>query len=623
MCGINGIVNFNEKIDLNRLSIMNDHLIHRGPDRGDTWISNNGFIGFGHRRLSILDLSDKGNQPMIDDANGNIIILNGEIYNFNEIKAELIENDYIFNSLTDTEVILKAYNYWGNDCLSKLDGMFSFAIYNLNKNCIFFARDRAGEKPFFYKYTKNNFIFSSELKAIIKTSNENYELNKSAADCYFGMGFTPGDMCIIDKMNKLPPGYALELDCNDFNLNIWKYWHPPKLQNNRNPSKDYNMATKTKELECLLSNSVKKQLVSDVPIGILLSGGVDSSLITALASRHKKNIKTFTVVFPNNQKYNESQYAKLISKEFCTEHIELEAKNINPRDLLPCLAKQYDEPIIDSSMIPTFMISKLVKEHCTVVLGGDGGDELFGGYNHYSRLLWSQNKTKYIPSILKKPIAHIAEKFLPMGTKGKIWLQSLEFDLNKELPLIASYFDKLNRKKLINDNNWPLVSEKIRKDRVFKTHSLLERATRTDFDNYLAEDILVKTDRASMLNSLELRAPFLSDKIIEFAFELNSSMKTSQFEKKIILQELCKNVLPSKFISNRKQGFAIPLNEWLKDGIWLNYFKEVLLDYENNLFDLKYLEKLFISQKKGYQLGERIYSLVMFKLWLREYNIKI
>lgn len=621
MCGISGIINFSEKVEYKYLEKMNNNLFHRGPDRGDIWIAENQLLGFAHRRLSIIDLSDAGNQPMLDEDNGNIIVLNGEIYNFGKLKEKLIEENYLFQSSSDTEVLLKAYDFWGNKCLEFLEGMFSFAIYNLEKNKILFARDRAGEKPFFYYISDKKFIFSSELKSIINTFTDLSILNKKSADCYFGMGFVPGELCIINKVKKLQAGRAMELNCKTMQLNEWKYWNPPFYVKSIN--QDNNLKNKTKELEKLLSNSVKKQLVSDVPIGVLLSGGIDSSIITSLASKYKKNIKTFTVTFPGEQKYDESEYARLIANAFNTDHIELEANSINPRDLLPQLAKQYDEPIIDSSMIPTFLITKLVRNHCTVVLGGDGGDELFGGYNHYSRLIWSKEMTKHIPSPVKNLLSKAADKYLPMGMKGKIWLQSLAYNLENELPLIASYFDKSNRKKLIDKTDWPYVSEIIREKRIFKTNNLLERATRTDFENYLVEDILVKTDRASMLNSLELRAPFLDHNIIEFAFKLDSSLKTNKKERKIILKELCKNLLPSKFELNRKQGFAIPLNQWLKNNSWLNFCKEILLDKDNHLYNHKYIETLFNNQKKGAQLGERIFALTMFRLWMIEYNIQI
>jgi asparagine synthase (glutamine-hydrolysing) len=376
------------------------------------------------------------------------------------------------------------------------------------------------------------------------------------------------------------------------------------------------------ELEWLLEDSVRRQLVADVPVGVLLSGGVDSSLITAMAVRSSSHIKTFTIGFPGHGSMDETEHARLIARHFGTEHIELVAQPTTA-DLIPLLAAQFDEPMVDSSMIPTFLVSQLVREHCTVALGGDGGDELFGGYGHYSRLLWMEERLGRIPLPLRKAISFGAEK-LPVGLKGRNWLQGLGVDFQQGLPLIASYFDVTNRRQLMAKHvGWELVAESIYNDRIPSHRDLLQRATRMDFQDYLAEDILVKVDRASMLNSLEVRAPLLDYRLIEFAFgKVPSHLKSTSQDKKILLKRLTAKVLPPEFDRQRKQGFSIPLAEWLKEGPFLRLFQEVLLD-EGCIFDRRAVSALLKGQARGYNNGERLFALVLFELWRREYSITI
>ena len=378
------------------------------------------------------------------------------------------------------------------------------------------------------------------------------------------------------------------------------------------------------ELENLLKDSIKKQLVADVPVGVLLSGGIDSSLVTALAARGNKTIKTFTITFPGHKRYDESLHAKQISEYFETDHLELPLPEIGT-DIIFKLAKQYDEPLTDSSMIPTYFVANLVKKHCDVALGGDGADELFGGYSHYSRLLWTKKYFRYLPKILKNILSYCSTNYLPLGFKGRNWFQSLANDLENKIPFIASYFDRYSREKLLlNSQNYSFNAEKVRSNNIPITHDLIQRLTKYDFLNYLSEDILVKVDRASMLNSLEIRAPFLDYRIIEFAFSsVPSELKTSTSNRKIILKNLAKKLLPKDIDLKRKQGFSVPLDTWLKQPPWLNLFKEVLLTSNDSLFNSNFIEGLFKGQQKGLINSERLFSLVLFELWRREYKITL
>ena len=617
MCGILGFAS--SKFIKNKDELTNGIgcLNHRGPDDTGEWWSEDGRIGFAHKRLSIVDLSKKGHQPMLNTTGQYTIVFNGEIYNYYELFEKLSLIGYEFKSKTDTEVILAAYIEWGTKCPIFLNGMFAFSIYDSLKKILFISRDRVGEKPLYYHFNNGDFRFASELKALINDQSLPRKINLKALDCYLSMGFVPGERCILDGFNKLPAAHNLIYNIEDSTISIDRYWELPVMDN-----LESNKHFLSEELEVLLNNSVKRQLSADVPVGVLLSGGVDSSLITAIASRHSKQLKTFTVRFPDQADFDETIHARKISNHFCTDHFELEASPIDT-DFLFKLAKQFDEPIIDSSIIPMYMVSELVQKHCKVVLGGDGGDELFGGYEHYSRLLWINKYSKFIPQSIQKSAALLAEKTMPIGMKGKNWIYSLKYDLDTEVPLIASYFERIYREKLLGGSflDWESSAENIRSNLIPQNKELLQRATRMDFCNYLTEDILVKVDRASMLNSLEVRAPFLDKNLIEFAFnKVPSDLKATSLDKKILLKNLAHRILPKDFEANRKQGFSIPINYWLKKGKFRDFFNNILLD-SNCIFDRKSVEKLFKYQDMGFNNGERLFALLMFELWRMEYKV--
>jgi asparagine synthase (glutamine-hydrolysing) len=618
MCGIVGIVSNTPQAQRAWLVIGRDAMTHRGPDDAGEWWSADGRVGLAQRRLSIIDLSPAGHQPMHDASGALSIVFNGEIYNFTDLRDELIAKGHSFKSNSDTEVVLVAYREWGVECLTRFNGMFAFAVYDAKKQAVFLARDRAGEKPLFYHHAGGVLRFASELKALLADPALTRRIDPAALDCYLSMGYVPGDRCMLQGFNKLPPAHALLFDLKTGQSKLWRYWELPEFAAGK---AQFDEAPLLDELENLLEDAVRRQMVADVPVGVLLSGGVDSSLITAMAVRSSSQVKTFTIGFPGHGKLDETEHARLIARHFGTCHTELMAEDATA-DLLPDLAHQFDEPMVDSSMIPTFLVSKLVREHCTVALGGDGGDELFGGYGHYSRLQWMQKKLGSIPFPLRKGVALAAEKQLPVGLKGRNWLQGLGTDLERGLPLIASYFDPTTRQRLLaTQPDWPLLAESVLKSRLPPQLDLLQRATRMDFANYLAEDILVKVDRASMLNSLELRAPLLDHRLIEFAFgKVPSHLKATESEKKILLKRLTERVLPTEFDRQRKQGFSIPLGKWLKGGPFRALFNEVLRDPECS-FDAGTVNSLLRGQDRGRSNGERLFALVLFELWRREYNI--
>ena len=597
---------------------------HRGPDDFGEWWTSDYRVGLGHRRLAIIDLSTAAHQPMKDASGELCIVFNGEIYNHSELRNELIAKGVAFRSRSDTEVILAAYREWGTECLSRLNGMFAFGLYDSQRQQLFLGRDRAGEKPLFYAQERGVIKFASELKGLMADPGLSRRLNPTALDCFLADGFIPGGLCILQGVGKLPPAHALTFSLKTAEVKVWQYWHVPMPEDWTvvdGPAYERDLVD---ELEQLLENAVRRQLVADVPIGVLLSGGMDSSLVTALAARIAPKIKTFTVRFPGYGKYDETEHARLIARHFCTEHIELDARD-TPVSLLPQLARQIDEPMADSSTVPTFLVSQLIRQHCTVALGGDGGDELFGGYPHYSRLLWIQKRIRFVPHWLTRTIARAAEIALPVGFKGRNWLQTLRDDFDESVPLTMSLYDARSRCRLLRGNFEQLGSaEAIRQSRTPNASNLLHRATLFDFQNFLAEDILVKVDRASMLNGLEVRAPMLDYRVIEFAFRrVPPQLKATPDSRKLILKKLAAKLLPPQFDQSRKQGFSIPLGSWLVSGTWLNYFREVLLDPSQMLFDHKFIERMLNGQRRGLFNSERLFALIMFELWRREYGIQV
>lgn len=620
MCGLVGVASTTFQTDRLWLASACDTLSHRGPDDAGEWWSDCGRVGLAHQRLSILDLSSMGHQPMHRTDVGLSVVFNGEIYNFADIKRELESLRHSFRSHSDTEVLLAAYAQWGTDCLLRFNGMFAFALFDAPRQRLFLARDRAGEKPLFYHLSGGRLHFASELKALLANPTLPRRINAEAMDCYLSMGFVPADRCILQGYSKLAPGHAMTFDLSTSSSRIWRYWQLPEVEPSAEAADEGLLLD---ELEGLLEDAVGRQLVADVPVGILLSGGVDSSLITAMAVRHSSKVRTFCIGFPGHGRLDETPHARIIARHFGTDHIELIAEPTSA-DLLPMLARQFDEPMVDSSMFPTFLVSHLVRQYCTVALGGDGGDELFAGYAHYSRLLWMQRRIGVLPEPFRRLLARVSERLLPPGVKGRNYIQGFDMNLRNGLPLVANYFDATTRRRLMRSQpEHPFVAERIRESRIPLHTDLLQRATRMDFQNYLTDDILVKVDRASMLNALEMRAPFLDVSVIEFAFgKVPSRLKATQSEKKILLKRLAARVLPPEFNMQRKQGFSIPLADWLKEGPFRDLFWETLTAGDV-LFDASTVRKLLKWQDQGFSNGERLFALVQFELWRKSYGVNL
>jgi asparagine synthase (glutamine-hydrolysing) len=620
MCGIAGIASTSAVGARDWLATARDAMAHRGPDDVGEWWSPDSCVGLGHRRLSIVDLSPAGHQPMLPPQRDLCIVYNGEIYNYLALREQLAGLGHRFVSESDTEVILAAYREWGNACLGRLHGMYALALYDLRSRRLLLARDRAGEKPLFYAPAQGSIRFASELKALFADPALPRRLDWSAFDCYLADGYVAGDGCIIEGLKKLPAAHAMEFDVSTGQSRVWRYWEPPRFSSAAVPSDEALLD----ELQYLLGDAVRRQLIADVPVGVLLSGGVDSSIVTALAAAANSSVQTFTVRFPGHGAHDETEHARLIANHFGTRHVEIEADAADV-SLLPRLARQFDEPMTDSSMVPTYLVSRMVRQHCTVALGGDGGDELFGGYPHYDRLLRMQRTFAPVPRFLRSAVGAAAGELIPPGVKGRTWLQALGTDLRTSIPPILQIFDKVTRRRLMHANpRWRSVAEAERARRLGESGELLDRATRLDFQTYLADDLLVKVDRAAMLSSLEVRAPLLDVSVIEFAFgRVPAHLKATTHSRKILLKRLAGRLLPPAFDRARKQGFSIPLSSWLQAGPWREFFRSVLLDDGVRWFDRHFVERLLDAEGPARNNGEKLFGLVMFELWRREYRIEM
>ena len=614
MCGIVGYLSNRKPIGAGLLTAMRDALAHRGPDGEGLWLSEDGLVGLGHRRLAIVDLTEGGRQPMASQDGRLLINFNGEIYNHHELRDELRGLGWTFQSASDTEVLLAAYVHWGEAALSRLTGQFAFVIYDRAARTLFAARDRAGEKPFFYRHADHGLVFGSELKALLVHPDMPREADPEALDHYLAYGYVPRGLCLLKSYAKLPAGHKLRYDLESDRLEVEPYWTLPRWdEKNRQP-----LNSLVEEFEPLLDTAVRRQLLADVPVGILLSGGLDSSLVAATAARVSGKVTTFTIGFPGHADHDESPIAKRLAGELGTDHVELMAE-ADTVDLIPRLAAQFDEPIADSSMIPTHLVSRLVRDRATVALGGDGGDELFGGYLHYG---WVTPIARARRMGLHHLRAHrVAAHLIPKSFAGRKMALRL-LDPNDAAVTLSRLAEPGMRRDLIGGKAPADIyaPERQRAALIEGRSDPRERAMALDFLTYMCDDILVKVDRASMLTSLEVRAPLLDHQIAEFAFgRLAPDQRVAGKGRKLLLRRLAKKRLPAWFDSHRKQGFSIPLGAWLR-GPWASLLEDLAADAGNGLLQPDAVRR-FIRAGGSDRLAHQMYQLAILEMWRREYRV--
>jgi asparagine synthase (glutamine-hydrolysing) len=612
MCGILGTIRRDQPVDPDLFIRQRDTMLHRGPDDGGVWIDDSRHIALASRRLAIVDLSERGHQPM--QKGRSRIVYNGELYNYQDLRAQLEQRGVPFESDTDTEVVLAAYNVWGTDCVRRFNGMFAFAIYDTNTGVLFLARDRAGEKPLYYIANERHFSFASEVKALIADPSVPRVLDHGAFDHYLSYGYTPRDRAMIAGIRKLAPAHAMTYDTRTHHAHVWLYWTLPHFDASAPARSEQELAA---EVENLLSDAVRRQLVADVPVAILLSGGVDSSLITAAAAKSGRQVKTFTVVFPGADKFNESKHALRVARHFGTDHSEIVAE-LDFSELLPKLAAQFDDPIADSSMMPTSLVSTVVRPTATVVLGGEGGDELFGGYPHVRAAAMLERARRFTPGIVRSGIGALAQR-LPPGTPRRNHLIGLGDRHAAGASYVNQYFDARMRAKLLGRPiSW--LPERLHA-RFAKGKTPLRQYMRSDFHGLMPGSILAKIDRATMLSSLEARAPFLDHRLVEFAFrEIPDHLKATRSRGKILLKNLAKRMLPEGLEIERKQGFSIPADQWFAGPYGL-HLTGIVRSIPASLVRPELIENLLAAQKRGLSNANRLFALAVFEHWRRTYGV--
>ena len=634
MCGFSGYLG-GLNVGADSLSIMSHTLAHRGPDDSGIWIDEASQIGMTHQRLSILDLSIAGHQPMISDLGRYVITFNGEIYNHLELRAKLKFNN--FKGFSDTETILICIKEWGLErALKEAVGMFALALWDKRDRLLYLARDRLGEKPLYYGWQGEgdsaSFLFGSELKALKMHPSFKSEVNPDAIALFLRHNYIPGPYSIYRGISKLLPGSILTVSLENRDPKTSFYWSVDDLlekkENSQYKRSDANLL---KDLESELRQSIKRQMVADVPLGAFLSGGIDSSLIVALMQQQSNYpVKTFTIGFSESG-YNEAEYAKAVAKHLKADHTELYVSSKKAMDVIPQLPKLYDEPFSDSSQIPTFLVSQLARESVIVSLSGDGGDELFCGYNRYllTDQLWS--KLSLLPVSIRRGLANVVTTISP-AKWSKIFGFLSNANVGDKIYKAASVLDSasVNNLYLGLISHWgspeSVVLNSKEPDTLLNMDRLklsnlnqIEKMMLLDLVTYLPDDILTKVDRAAMGVSLETRVPFLDHKVVEFAWSMPMNFKIRNGESKWALRQILYKYVPKELIERPKMGFGVPIDSWLRGP--LKDWAEGLLD-ESRLRQEGFFEPAPIRQKWEEHLSGRrnwqyqLWDILMFQAWL-------
>jgi asparagine synthase (glutamine-hydrolysing) len=617
MCGIAGIKN--NKISQTDLQKVKLAISHRGPDSDGIYFDKDRGLGLVHTRLAILDPSDAASQPFFSENKQQVLIFNGEIYNFHYLQRTNFSNQS-FKTSSDTELLLKLIiNNGLEKSLNLIDGMYAFCLFDRSKNILNLARDRFGEKPLYIYYDKQTFAFSSDLRGLESMSALKLELNLDAFHHYFAFGYFQDAQCIYKNVFQLAPGECLTYDLSNHSLERKVFWEPLNYLLDKTSSKGNELSMNS--LDQLLNESISSRMISDVPIGTFLSGGTDSSLVTAIAQSNSSNaIDTFTLGFEEAQ-WDESNDAREISKILGTNHNELIVNSSKIIDKIPNALSSLDQPISDSSIIPTFIISEFASKKVKVVLSGDGGDELFGGYDRYR---WAQNISK-IPFPLRKLMASSLEYFsyLPFQDRSQTLLNFLD-KANKLHPILKAkssldIYTLIVSSQNLNIPNLPF--QNIEPSNLEEL-SLLQRFQIIDLKTYLPLDILVKVDRATMYNSLEARAPFLNPKLLSYFF--NSHINLSKTSSKLVLKLILKRYLPDNLIFKPKKGFAVPIDYWLRTSLkdWSHSIMESAEKSGSPFYSSFEIDRLWSEHLQGKRnWGSELWKFLVLQDWLVKRNL--
>lgn len=626
MCGIAGYITKNS-VDTSILEQMRDIFPYRGPDDAGLWQSMDKSIGLAHRRLSIIDTTDAGHQPMKFGSQEIWITFNGEIYNYIELKKELINKGYNFSTNTDTEVILASYLEWGNDCVKHFNGMWAFAIYDQRSKMLFLSRDRLGVKPLYYFIDKSNTIFfASEIKSILKGIKKTPEINHLLVDSFMSFGFIPGEDCLIDGIKRLMPAHNAYINL-DLDIQVEKYWDL-SITDQSDKGIDYYIK-KGKEL---LNSSIDLRLRSDVPLGIFLSGGIDSSSVVGLlAERTSQQLKTFSVAYDFGNEFNETQYARVIAKKFQTDHHELIVSPKEFSDFIPKFIQLMDEPVTESAAISLYFVSMLAKEYVTVVLSGEGSDEIFAGYDFYKHNLVLERYRKILSPKIISIISDLSKK-LPDGlNKIKKYLSLGGAPLHIRYKGISTYDESIKSVIYNKEFSYELRNQSRSDIKAFLTNLFTHTSTNDaltkmlyfDIKTWLVDDLLIKADRMSMAASLELRVPFLDYRLVEFAFNIPSHYKIQNGQTKYLLKRMVKGIVPDEIIHRKKMGFPTPLKIMFQNEL-KDYAYDILLSKSACLytyFNRTEISSILAEHVNGTHDHHRIiWQLIVLEQWFNSYK---
>jgi asparagine synthase (glutamine-hydrolysing) len=620
MCGIAGIVapkGFS--VDKALLERMTRSMEHRGPDDQGIFIHEN--VGLGHRRLSIIDLSS-GHQPLFNEDGTVVVVYNGEIYNFKEIKAELEACGHVFRTHCDTEVIVHAYEQWGASCPNKFRGMFAFAIFDRNTGDVFLCRDRVGVKPLYFAIEGDSLLFASEIKAILPALERKPGINLSRLDFYVSLGYVPGDETLFAGIRKLLPGHTLTWKNGD--MRIVRYWDLANIQ----PLKISFDEAKHRFEEMLL-DCVRMRLMSDVPLGAFLSGGLDSSAIVACMSRISPDpVKTFTVGYSDDPDSSEFEYARIVARHFKTEHHEFNLGAGDFFESLDLLLMHAEEPVVESAAVALYRISKLAREHAIVLLSGEGGDEILAGYPLH-RLTRSVNRAHGFLRMIPRSLLNRVGPVLATGNEKrmKYWDWACQ-PLRERYQSISNDVTGSIKREMYHDALAPHLGTDLRDyfvalfDRMPVGHSDMARMAYADINSWLPEDLLLKADKMTMATSVELRVPLLDYQLMEFCVALPDDFRLNGHQGKYLMKKVMEKYLPHDIIYRKKRGFPVPIARWFRTDL-REKAREILLDPKSvgrHYFKKTYVEDVLDKHATGREdLSRRIFSLLTLELWHRKY----